>query len=85
MSCSCKQANKISKKIPSFIKNKKINKGWKKKFLLLNNYFGKIIGGGIVTVFMVLSIPVVSTIIIFNYIRYNKLMISFPSFIKKKQ
>lgn len=83
MGCSCKEAKKISRHIPSFMaKNNNDKKGWKKYFFMFSKYFLKLINGVIILLFMLFCMPLVVLMVLFNYIKHNELMMSIP-FLKK--
>ena len=77
MGCNCKM-NKIEKKVPSIITPTYEKKGIGKILNILKERLWKLLGCIIVILFMILAIPFVALMVIYNYIRHGELMFSIP-------
>ena len=77
MGCNCKIKN-IEKKFPSIITPTYEKKGIGKFLNMIKQHLWKLLGSIIVIIFMVLAIPFVALMVIYNYIRHSELMFSIP-------
>ncbi len=77
MGCNCKM-KKMEKKFPSII-TPTYNKQGIGKFLdIIKQRLWKLLGCIIVIIFMILAIPFVALMVIYNYVRHGELMFSIP-------
>ena len=84
MGCKCKQGKKINN-ITKFNLPKYEKKGVQKIMFYLNKQLWKIVGNVIVMLFMILSIPFVSIMVILNYFKKGEMFFSLPFPHMKKQ
>ena len=84
MGCNCKQAQRIGKQMPAVTLPEYKKQGiWK----ILNNikqYLWKLSGCIIVAAFMIIGIPIIALIVIYNYCTKGEMMMSLP-FLNKQQ
>ena len=77
MGCNCKM-KKIEKKFPSIITPTYNKQGINKFFDVIKQQLWKLLGCMVVIILMILAIPFVVLMVIYNYIRYDELMFSIP-------
>lgn len=84
MSCNCKQAQRIGKKMPAVTLPEYKKQGVWKMLNIIKQYLWKLLGCVVVAVFMIIGIPIIALIVTYNYCTKGEMMMSLP-FINKQQ
>ena len=83
MGCNCKQLKRVEKKYPSIL-IPTYNKSGVKKFInIIKTKLWNLLGHLFIIFSMILLIPLIILVVLFNYIRYGELVFSLPFFKNK--